>query len=304
LFNRIRRAIIAIALISAALGGSAPVSAHTYLPWHYEAPCDTGHSSYNAQAYLERPDANHLTAGPFKGVKAEAQIAQLHVCTGFHLDVAYSLVNAVNFTAPGASGQFGYAQINCSGTGNCYGGWSESEPDFWWTSTDQSLTIQSADWVDFNSDGTHDHPQVGKKYEFSIEWIQTLNPPLATWKYCVKDLTGTFAGTTDCTAILRNTTSYMTQVWYGVEIWNDASAFGNNDNAGSSSVAKIGPLKYLNSSGSIYSTITDEDACTPAHGNWTVTGPYPAPDHWLSEHCDITGGTGTTYLSGWQAWHQ
>ena len=51
--------------------------------------------------------------------------------------------------------------------------------------------------------------------------------------------------------------------------------------------------------GSLWSTLTgDTMPC-----EWQVTGPYPAPDHWGSEHCDITTPNGQTHIDAWQALH-
>lgn len=288
--------ILGTAIVLGGLTSAPTASAHNLGLTHTNYTCTSGSTSYNAQPNITRD--NKIV----EKVKGTTVVRQLAVCTGNNPAVAYSLVNVVNFITQGASGQFGYGQINCSSTLGCYGDWSDGEQDFWWTPTDQSLVVHAAQWVDFNGDGSHDKPQIGKQYTFSIEWVVTLNPYLQTWKYCVTDNNGTYAGTTDCTAILRHTSNYMSTIWWGVEIWNDASQLGGTDAAR----VQITNLQYRNQGGSIYTTVTDEGGCTTAK-NWTISGnDYPAnlnpPQHWVSQKCTIPA-SGNSSLTVYTASH-
>jgi hypothetical protein len=191
----------------------------------------------------------------------------------------FSIVNAANLNVFGGGLlQFGYAVC-----GNlCQGFGGASAEDFWWTKYagnpwyDEG-TIVVATWVDFNGDGTHDKPQIGKSYSFSIE-ILAPNTPATSAEYCVTDLDGSFAGSTDCK--LR-TIPYWPRAgypWWGYERQNGVSAIGHL--SGSSSI-QMRNMYYRTSSGLTF-----------------VTG---SPQiYWYKANTGAGGtGTGYSYIGGY-----
>jgi hypothetical protein len=189
-----------------------------------------------------------------------------------------NVVNGQN-NAYGVFVQLGYATQSCSD--NCQNGFANSRQDFWYTAYANGVhygEIFPATWVDWNNNGIHDYPAdypvVGRNYEFTISDILASN----VWRSSIKDETTGLTETHDVTAHA----SWLSYAWWGMEVWNDASAIGAR--SGVDPAVTITPMQYLNQNGSIWSTVTgDSGAC-----NWHVTGTrYPIPDHWLSEECDF-----------------
>lgn len=268
-----------------ALTTCSPIArAHTANPSHYYLDCSTGHSSYNAVGHVAR------SPGSYKSVRSEVSARVLYPCTSpSSTNNGWSIVAAANGQndASGIFVQFGYAKQACNG--NCQNGFSNGVMDFWFTAFDSTPhygEIFEADWVDLNGDGYHDLPTIGHLYQFTIDYISSQ----IAWKFTVDDVS---AGTTYYTNVLRSCSCYLSKAWWGVETYNDAGAFGAR--AEDQSLAIV-PMQFLNSNGSIYTTVTDQSACS-----WKVTGPYPAPDHWLSEHCTMQAGGQA--LNAYQAFH-
>lgn len=280
--KRILTASVALAVaVSALVVG--PMAAHTYSPSHYNAGCNTGNDAYNAQSYVHRPTSGTAS---YKGVRGTVNVVALYPCTHYIDRSGWSLVNAANGTGPGGSwGQFGYAQQGCFANLTCQNGFADSVRDFWWTAVDGNGQIYAATWIDFNNDGVHDAPAAGASYRMQITYQSS------TWRYCVTRISD---GLYDCTDINRNG-GYFDTAWYGFEVWNDASALGNRD---VDSDINLTPMEYLNSNGSIYTTITNnpgQPACI-----WVVQGQGV---HWNSEHCVVSGGSGTNTINAYTAYH-
>src|SRR5689334_19811764 len=145
------------------LAAVASVSAHNgYGPPHYNAPCNTGNSSYLQQEYLD-PFA-HNNPGTYTYAASTVTVRNLYQCTSPNATYyGFSLVNAVSLqNHPQYLVQFGYgvcAQITCQ-----HGFPStENVEEFWWTQNANG-DIYAATWVDFNNDGIHDKPVVGRSY--------------------------------------------------------------------------------------------------------------------------------------------
>jgi len=267
---------LAAVLTTTALLVPARALAHTYSPAHYNAPCSSGNEGYNYISYIYRPTSGTAS---YKGIQAGAYTGILYPCTSPGTKQGWSIVNAVSGQAYGSFTQFGYAEQSCTG-GGCQNGFTGAE-DFWYTAIDNNNgVIYAASWIDFDNNGSHDFPVTGSAYRYQMTYRTY------TWRFCITRLSD---GVYDCTDIARNG-GYYTEAWYGFEVHNDASAMGNRNG---DAYINITPMQYLNSNGSIYTTITGTTSCT-----W-----YPNNLHWVSEHCDASGGSGTTNINAWTASH-
>lgn len=255
--HRARAAIAVLLLLGSTMFTTAPTSAHTGTPLHFYQSCSTDTTSTEAEPYHWQ--AHVVRNGSYKNVRSTVDIVSLHACSTSSTRSGWSMINAANFTTNGGSGQIGYAMEACGPQG-CQNGFPSQTLEFWWTPSDQSIVIYPATWIDFNSDGTHDRPLIGERFTFSIERLTTSN----YWQYCVVVVTSArySAGTSDCNIVSRNTTNYMTKIWWGAEIYNGAGALGALDSGDDTDLT---PMQYINSTGSLWSTVTS------ATCEWTVT---------------------------------
>ncbi|HEX8025050.1 MAG TPA: hypothetical protein VF484_02490 [Candidatus Limnocylindrales bacterium] len=153
--------------------------------------------------------------------------------------------------------QMGYAKQSCYD--NCQNGMVNGQLDFWYTAYDGGGTAghygeiyNALSWIDFNDDGIHDHPIVGRQYEFTIDYISSSQ----TWRLTIEDLTTTF---TVQRWITRTCDCWFGLVWWGVESYNDASAWGE---PASNSDLILDPLQYKTYNGSVFTTVTDQASCS------------------------------------------
>jgi hypothetical protein len=301
MIRKLRVLWLGLGLVAAAMTTSlvpAGTLGHTTGTYHYWANCSSGDHRYNAQAAISR-------TGSYKRVRAEVHFdSNLAVCTNpDDTNDGWSLLNGANFIEDGASGQFGIAEVACiSGHANCHG-FTPYLEDFWWTPVDNSLVIQRADWIDFDGDGVHDRPYAGEDYRMEI--IRDTSGASSVWDYCVLALSNSrFAGAQKCkfnTHVSGSSTGYMTTIWWGIEVWNDASVFGALDAAPDETLQY---MQYMNYNGSAYTTVTSENTNCVGSPHWVVSSPsYPYNTEWLSEHCSITGGSSPNVFHGWTAWH-
>ena len=277
-------AALLVAAMLLAFAGLAPASGHNYSSGHYNAPCSSGNGASNPQASVQRPTSG---SGSFKAVQGTVDIENLYPCTGGAAG-NWDAVNAANLQTNEGLEQLGYVQ-----TSSNFNGFTAYQTDFWYTRLgDGTIWDASAGtyaWVDFNNDGTYDRPQIGKKYKFTITWLAG-----SKWSYCIEDVNGSYAGHTSCKSdIYRSGTDYAHVVWWSFENQNDASTLGADD----ISTQMINtPLQYMNSNGSIFSTVTD------GNHNGAVCG-WSGSQHWNSQDCYVGGGTGTSYLEAWTGLH-
>jgi hypothetical protein len=282
-------AAFAIALTATSLLGTGAVTAHTYSPAHFYSNCNTGNETYNPRAYVVRD------TGSYKKVQSTVTWGSLYSCTQVAGSSAagYSLIVAVTGQGAGTGNfiQAGIANRGCNGT-KCENGFSNNLTDFWY-SADNQCSIYAATWVDFDGRTYPRHyPVAGHKYLFTIDFYTN-----DTFRYCIGDLTQYGHA---CTTVPHPTgLPYWGTAWWGFETYNDASALGYL--LGESDYTELSPLQYMNYNGSIFTTVTNNP--NRPNCDWVVDGPYPAPDHWLSQHCVVGGGTGTTTVSAYTSWH-
>lgn len=96
---------------------------------------------------------------------------------------------------------------------------STNQEEFWYT-PNANGDIWAATWVDFNNDGNHDQPVLGRSYTFSI----TIGLS-GTWghTYYVKD---NYTGLSDSFFVAFPYNAGAMYPWWGFERQNDASAIG------------------------------------------------------------------------------
>jgi hypothetical protein len=262
------RAIALALTLAASVAVPTATLAHTEDPLHYNAACSTGNTSYNPRAHVGRN-------GTYKKVRGEYIVRNLYPCTSPSSTAnGWSIVAVANAQSATSFVQLGVAQQACST--NCQNGFVNGVKDFWYTAEDDwspGGVISAAKWVDFNGDGQHDYPQVGVEYRFTIELTEHLSVP--SWKLTI----ATTSGSQSDYKYIDRTGGYFTTAWWGFETYNDASVLGSR---ASDPNAYITPMQYMNSTGSIYSTVNGQSTCS-----WVVTGPYPAPGHWSSQVCQV-----------------
>jgi hypothetical protein len=295
-----RIAVVAMMLLTAALPAAAPkpVMAHTYSPSHYSASCITGTENVNTHAFVDRPLPGN--SGSYKAVlgRVSNNETSLAACTPHTTDFAGGWSIVVGATGQGTNGnlvQIGIAEQAChyASSANCQHGFTTGTTDFWYTANDDGEI-----WlfpVDFNGDGTRqsvDHPTVNHTYDFEVSFY-TVFGGAKKFQYCVTDVT---TGDFDCIYTDRGNEAYWYQVWYGFELYNDASQLGYDYPANGGGIS-FPLMQYLNSNGSIYTTLTNNptSACS-----WYDPNGY---GHDGSEHCTIGGGSGTTTIYAYTTLH-
>jgi hypothetical protein len=298
----IRKLILVVAAF--VLFFPASVGAHTSSPAHYAGDCTGGSPTKHGQYYVS-VGTNDGGAHSFKSVRADASIHAMIPCTNpVAGNGGWSLVNVVNarrYTTFGAFVQFGYAAQACY-PGYCQDHFVNRRLDFWFTKDDLAGgLIYTADWVD-NLDGNtadHDFPVPGDRYEWTIS--ETSVSGVAKWRYCISVLSSSLyaTGNSDCHNEDRDSASGFDEASYTVELYNNASQLGTQSGGAG---LDISPMQYLNSNGSIYTTITGEDTDCFWTGVDDATGnPYYAA---LSTGCSETTTTGViSHFNAWTYFH-
>lgn len=273
MFNRLRVALVAIAFSASVFIASAPTAgAHNTGTGHYYANCTVA-PLWSEQAFIDRPEPGNT--GIYNLVRSTVNVKTLSPCdfASSGSGGGLSAVNAVNLEYTGGSTyrllQFGYAMFDCPDLQLQCNGFNDRQVDFWWTGLNCDTCtpiVKAATWVDFNSDGTHDKPEDGQKYTFTIERYVYNTEPF--WKYSITAVTGTYAGMTD-TRLADRTWSTGNHLFYSFEIYNNASAMG----ARGSYDIQITPMQYRFSSGGTIYTVTDSDNCEWVDSNNFTTHP-------------------------------
>lgn len=218
--TRLTGTIIALLV---ATSSAVSVRAHSTGSQHFYGSCASGNTGFNQQRWI---DPLPHSGGTYDFAASTVTVRNLYQCTSpSGSNYGFSIVNAANLDLRnGGAGllQLGYGV--CSVCNNFPG---VSTEEFWWTKNHDG-NIFAATWVDFNSDGIHDRPTVGRSYTFSIE---ITNPGTAgsTWIYTIKDL---YTGLSDSKTVAYSVSPAAQFPWWSYERQNSASAIGSPANTG------------------------------------------------------------------------
>lgn len=216
------RAALAALLLLGSLTIPTTATAHPVSGSHLYGSCASGSTSYNDQPRID-PLAR---TNNYDFVGSTITISDLFACDPQNgtTNYGWSIVNPANLLIENQSSggllQLGYGV--CSST-ICNGTWPSNirTEEFWYTKNSNGV-IYAATWVDFNNDGVHDRPVVGRSYQFSIAIV---NPTLSTAyiAYCIKDL---YTALTDCSNVTLPYSKLATYPWWSYERQNNASTVG------------------------------------------------------------------------------